>query len=63
MTIKFKDEIDFQTFDNLVEEDADVVCDLSCLASNIKKKLLGFWKKKIPFQRNMKKNSYNMFFF
>jgi hypothetical protein len=38
MNIKFKDEIDFATFDNLMEEDGNVVYELSCLASNIKKK-------------------------
>jgi hypothetical protein len=41
MTLKFKDGIDFSTFDNLVEEDANVVCDLSCLASNIEKEVVG----------------------
>jgi hypothetical protein len=37
MSLKFKDEIDFATFDNLMEQDANVVFELSCLASNIKK--------------------------
>jgi hypothetical protein len=37
MSLKFRDEIDFATFDNLMEEDENVVCELSCLASNIKK--------------------------
>ncbi len=36
MSLKFKDEIDFATFDNLMEEDANVIYKLSCLASNIK---------------------------
>jgi len=39
MSLKFKDEIDFATFDNLMEEDENVVYELSCLASNIKKKV------------------------
>jgi len=37
MSLKFKDEIDFATFDNLMEKDENVVYELSCLASNIKK--------------------------
>jgi hypothetical protein len=36
MNLKFRDEIDFATFDNLMEEDENVVCELSCLASNEK---------------------------
>jgi hypothetical protein len=43
MNPKFKNEIDFATFDNLMEEDANVVPKLSYLVSNIKGKLLGFW--------------------
>jgi hypothetical protein len=38
MNLKFKDEIDFTTFDNLMEEDGNVVYELSCLATNIKKR-------------------------
>jgi hypothetical protein len=37
MNLKFKDEIDFATLNNLMEEDENVVRVLSCLASNIKK--------------------------
>jgi hypothetical protein len=40
MNLKFKDEIDFATFDNLMEEDGNVVYELSCLASNIKKEVI-----------------------
>jgi hypothetical protein len=40
MNLKFKDEIDFITFDNLMEEDGNVVYDLSCSTSNIKKKVV-----------------------
>jgi hypothetical protein len=40
MNLKFKDEIDSATFDNLMEEDATIVFELSCLASNIKKRKL-----------------------
>jgi hypothetical protein len=38
MSPKFKDEIDFTTFDNLMEEDENVVYELACLASNTPKK-------------------------
>jgi hypothetical protein len=41
MSLKFKDEIDFATFDNLMEQDANVVFELSCLASNIKVEVVG----------------------
>jgi hypothetical protein len=37
MSLKFKDEIDFATFDNLMEKDENVIYELSCLASHIKK--------------------------
>jgi hypothetical protein len=37
MNLKFRDEIDSTIFDNLMEEDGNVVYELSCLASNIKK--------------------------
>jgi hypothetical protein len=37
MSLKFKDEIESTTFNNLMEEDANVVFKLSCLAFNIKK--------------------------
>jgi hypothetical protein len=40
MSLKFKDEIDFATFDNLMEEDGNIVYELSCLASNIKKEVV-----------------------
>jgi len=33
MSLKFRDEVDFSTFDNLMEEDGNVVYDLSRLAS------------------------------
>jgi len=38
MSLEFRDEIDFATFDNLMEEDGNVAYGLLCLASNIKKK-------------------------
>jgi hypothetical protein len=40
MSLKFMDEIDFVTFDNLMEEDGNVFFELSCLASNIKKEVI-----------------------
>jgi hypothetical protein len=42
MNLKFRDEIDFATFDNLMEKYANVVYELSCLTSNIKKRSWGF---------------------
>jgi hypothetical protein len=40
MSLKFRDEINFTTFENLMEEDGNVVYELSCLISNIKKKVV-----------------------
>jgi hypothetical protein len=40
VSLKVKDEIDFATFDNLMEEDGNVIYELSCLASNIKKEII-----------------------
>ncbi len=37
MILKFKNEFDSTTFDNLMEEDGNVAYEVSCLASNIKK--------------------------
>jgi hypothetical protein len=39
MSLKFKDEIDFATLDNLMEIDGNVGYGFSCLTSNIKRKL------------------------
>jgi hypothetical protein len=41
MNIKFKDEIHYATFGDLMEEDANVVFELSCLTSNIEKEVVG----------------------
>jgi hypothetical protein len=41
ISLKFKDKIDFATFDNLMEKYTNVFFELSCLASNIKKKVVG----------------------
>jgi hypothetical protein len=43
ITLKFKDEIDFATFENLMEENENVDYELSCLAFNIKSKLFKIW--------------------
>jgi hypothetical protein len=40
MSLKFRDEIDYVTFDNLMEKDGNVVYELSCLASNIKNEVI-----------------------
>jgi hypothetical protein len=40
MSLKFKDEIDFVTFNNLMEKDANVIYELSCLVSNIKSEIV-----------------------
>jgi hypothetical protein len=37
VSLKFKDAFDSTTLDNLMKEDGNVVYELSCLASNIKK--------------------------
>jgi len=55
-------EIDFVTFGNLMGKNPNVVYDLSCLVSNIKKKLLGFWIL-FPFKRNMKIKNHIISFF
>jgi hypothetical protein len=43
MNLKFRDEIESTTLNNLMEEDGNVVYELSCLASKIKRKLFTFW--------------------
>jgi hypothetical protein len=40
MSLKLNDEIDSTTIDNLVQEDGNVVYELSCSASNIKKEVV-----------------------
>jgi hypothetical protein len=61
MSLKFKDKIDFATFDNLMEEDGNVVYELSCLASNIKKEVqvLDYF---LSILKKKKKKAHNMFF-
>jgi len=55
MSLKFRDEIDFATFDNLMEENEHVVNVLSCLASNIKNEVVQFWILFFPLKQKMKK--------
>jgi hypothetical protein len=40
MSLKFKDEIDFTTLDNFMQENGNVVYKLSCLTSNITKEVV-----------------------
>jgi hypothetical protein len=55
MSLKFKDEIDFASFNKFKEDDGNGVYELSCLKSNIKNKLFMFWIFFSPFKKNMKK--------
>ncbi len=49
MNLNFKNEIDSATFDNLMEEDTNVVFELSCLVSNMKKEIVGVLDSFISF--------------
>jgi hypothetical protein len=49
MNLKCRDEIDFATFENLMEENENVDYELSCLAFNIKRKLFKIWILFFPF--------------
>jgi hypothetical protein len=40
MSLKFKDEIDFATFNNFLEKDANVIFEFSCLVSTIKNEIV-----------------------
>ncbi len=62
MSLKFRDETHFATFDNLMEEDGNVVYELSCLASNIKKEVVQVLDSFFPFYKNMKKEKLIIFF-
>jgi hypothetical protein len=55
MNLKFKDEIDSATFDNLIKEDGNVICELSCLVSNIKKEIILVLDFFLSFLKKMKK--------
>jgi hypothetical protein len=63
MNIKFRNGIDYATYGNLMWEDANVVFDLSCLVSNIKKEVVGVLDYFLSFLKNNEENkSHNMFF-
>jgi hypothetical protein len=49
MNLKFRDEIDFATFENLMEENGNVDYELSCLVFNIKKEVVQIWIIFFPF--------------
>jgi len=55
MSLKFKDEIDFVTFDNIMEEDGNVVYELSCSATNITKEVVHVLDFLFPFLKNILK--------
>jgi hypothetical protein len=62
MSLKFKDEIDSTTFDNLMQEDNNVVYELSCLASNIKKEVIQVLDFFLSFLKNYEeRKAHNMF--
>ncbi len=58
MSSKFRDEIDSTTFDNLImEEDGNVVYELSCLASNFKNEVVQVLVSFLSFQKKYEKKS------
>jgi hypothetical protein len=62
MSLKFKDEIESTTFNNLMEEDANVVFELLCLASNIKKEVVVVLDSFVSFfKKYQEKKSHDMF--
>jgi hypothetical protein len=63
MSLKFKDEIDSTTFDNLTKEDANVAFELSRLASNIKHEFVRILDFLGPSLRNMKRKKTIICFF
>jgi hypothetical protein len=64
MSLKFRDKIDFTTFDNLmVKKDGNVVYALSCLASNLKSEVVQVLVFFISFiKKNMKRKVPSFFF-
>jgi len=58
MSLKFRDEIDSTTFDNLImEEDGNVVYELSCLASNLKNEVVQVLVSFLSFLKKYEKKS------
>jgi hypothetical protein len=64
MSLKFKDKINSTTFDNLiVEEDENVIYELSCLTFTSKNEVVQVLVSFLSFKKkNEKKMSHNMFF-
>ncbi len=64
MSLKFKDEIDSTTFDNLMDEDGNVVYELSCLPCNIKKEVIQVLDSFLSFLKVCEeRKAHNMLFF
>jgi hypothetical protein len=63
MSLKFKDEIDFVTFDNLIEEDGNIVYELSCLATNITKEVVQVLNFFLSILKKYEKNNLTICFF
>jgi hypothetical protein len=55
MSLKFKNEIDSRTFNNLMEENANVVFELPCLVSNFFLKKVGFLDTFLSFLKKYEK--------
>jgi hypothetical protein len=63
ISLNFRDEIDSTTFDNLMEENRNVVYKLSCLESSIKNEVFLVLDYFLSFLRkNEKRKAFNMFF-
>jgi hypothetical protein len=63
VNLNFRDEIESINFDNLMEEDGNVVNELSCLASNINKKVVHVLDLFLSFLKNMKNKWLIIWFF
>jgi hypothetical protein len=61
VSLKFRNEIDLATFDNLMEKDGNVVYELSCLTSNIKKEVIQILDFFLSFLKNYEeRKAHNM---
>jgi hypothetical protein len=63
MSLKFKDEIDSITFNNLMEEDGNVLYKLSCLASNIKKQVIQVLDPFLSFLKKQEERKAHNYYF
>jgi hypothetical protein len=61
MSLNFRDEINFANFDNLMEEYGNVVYELSCLASNIKKEVIQVLDYFLSLKKYEDRKAHNMF--